>query len=91
MVQSDQSPVRDNTGDTLAALEVLADDKVLDGSRVHHNHVRHSQNLGEHGGREERRVLDNDEATLVFEGDTKLGEEAVGGLADDLSRHCAGG
>ena len=72
VVEGDQSPVGDNTGDALLALEVFANDEVLDGGRVHHDDVRHREDLREDGRREERRVLDHDERALVLERYTEL-------------------
>jgi hypothetical protein len=53
------------------------------GSWTHH--VRHGEHLRENSRGEERRVLDDNEVALVLKGDTKLGEEAVCRLANDLN------
>lgn len=47
----------------------------------------HLENLGENRAREERGVLDDDIVAFVFERDSDLLEEVVGGLADHHGRH----
>jgi hypothetical protein len=84
MVERDKRPVRDYAGNALATLEVLTNDKVLDCSGVHHHDVGHGQDLGKDGGREERRVFDHNERTLVLEGHTKFSQETVCWFADYL-------
>lgn len=49
MVEGDESPVGHNTGYTLFALVVLADDKVFYRGGVHHYDIGEGKNLGENG------------------------------------------
>ena len=84
MVEGNESPVGHDTGDTLLALVVLTDDKILNRGGVHHNDIGEGEHLREDSGGEERGVLDDNEGTLILERNTEFGEEAVGGLSDDL-------
>lgn len=84
MVEGDERPVRDHAGHALPALEVVPDDQVLHRGRVHHDDIRHSQDLRENSRSEQGRVLHHDEGTLVLKGHAELGQEAVGRLANDL-------
>lgn len=85
VIERDERPVRYDAGDSLLSGEVVADDQVFDGGSVHEDDVWHGEDLRQDCGGEECGVLDDDEGTFVFEGDTEFGEEAVGRLAYDLS------
>lgn len=84
VVERDERPVRDDARDALPALEVLADDEVLDGRRVHEDDVGHREDAREDGRGEQGCVLHDDEGAFVLERNTDLCEEAVCGLTDDL-------
>ena len=84
VVERDERPVRHDTRNALLALEVLANDQVLDGRRIHEHDIRHRQDTRKNGGREERGVFDHDECTLVFERNADFREETVCWLADNL-------
>ena len=86
VVERDKGPVGDDSRDTLVALEVGADDEIFDCSRVHHHDIRKGQDLGQDSRREERGMLDDHKAALVFIRDADFPEECVRRLTDDLAK-----
>jgi hypothetical protein len=87
VVESHESPVCDHTGDSLLPLEVRPYYEIFNGRSVHHNDVRHGEDLGKDGRGEQRRVLDDDKSALVLERYTDLLQETVCRLTDNHGRH----
>jgi len=85
MVECDQSPVGDNSRDTLLAFVVFMDDEVLDSGGVHHNDVGHSKDTREEGRSEESGVFHDDICTFVLVWHFNFPEEPVGRFTDDLA------
>lgn len=85
MVESDESPVHDNTSQA-DLVAVRTSDQVFNAGGVEELDVREGQDLGEKGGGEQGGVLNNHEVGVVgfiLEGNAELGEECIGGTAED--------
>ena len=81
VIQSDEGPIGDNTGDAESAIGLGTRDEVFDAGGVEELDVGKGEDFGHEGGGEEGGVLDDDKVAFVVVGDTDVAEEGVGGFA----------
>ena len=81
MVEGDESPVGDNTGNAECAIGLGTGDKVFNTGGVEELDVGEGEDFGHEGGGEEGGVLDDNEVAFVVVRDANVAEEGVGGFA----------
>src|SRR5579862_6203797 len=87
MIQSNESPIGNDSSDTMFTLKVFANDQVLNCSRIEKRHIRQTQNLRKKRRGKEGCMLDNDEIPFIFIWHIQLIEEDMSRFPDNHRSH----